>query len=294
MGNLELFKHNQLIVNDDGSEYVDGSGIQVKTKQGFKHTENLEKPIIHLAADVREATGAKVGDIIEVGANGLTAISEVQGSRPEDESIARPNKILRQVLLLQPGALIRLPLVESAVLVLDSSGSMWEEMGRMTKMKAVKKASKSYIDIKEEMREQVGLVTFNEEAKVLSKVTNQYDLLKKMVSNISPGGGTDMASGITTSFTLFPEFGLKRINLLADGLTDRNSALEAARRAAEAQIVIDCVGAGDENDLDSVLLRQISSTTGGLFRRVSDPIQVQQAFATLSREKKIPKMLRGK
>jgi len=130
MDQLSIVQNNQIIKKQDGNEYVDGSSLPVPIDKGFKHTEKIEKAIIHISPDLREEFGYEVGEVIEIEANGYRVDHEIQGSRPDDKGLVRINRIGRLALGVVEGEMVKLPLTETLCLTLDNSYSMDDRIGK--------------------------------------------------------------------------------------------------------------------------------------------------------------------
>lgn len=139
-------------------------------------------------------------------------------------------------------------------------------------------------------QDRVGMVVFAGEAKVQLPITSDYRMARSFTKRLSPElvqvQGTEIGQAIilaTLSFSSNRDAG-RVIILITDGETHDNTALEAAKRAAEQGIRIYAVGIGtpdgapvkvagewlkDENDemvvsrLNEELLQQITAATGG-------------------------------
>ena len=146
-------------------------------------------------------------------------------------------------------------------------------------------------------QDRVGMVVFAGEAKVQLPITSDYRMARSFAKRLSPElvqvQGTEIGQAITLatlSFSSNRDAG-RVIILITDGETHDNTALEAAKRAAEQGIRIYAVGIGtpdgapvkvagewlkDENDemvvsrLNEELLQQITAATGGGYIRATN------------------------
>jgi Ca-activated chloride channel family protein len=146
-------------------------------------------------------------------------------------------------------------------------------------------------------QDRIGLVVFAGEAKVQLPITTDYRMARSFVKRIAPTlvsvQGTEIGQAITLatlSFSKNRDAG-RVIILITDGETHDNTALDAAKRAAEQGIRIYAVGIGtpdgapvkvagqwlkDEKDemvvsrLNEELLQQITAATGGGYIRATN------------------------
>jgi Ca-activated chloride channel family protein len=146
-------------------------------------------------------------------------------------------------------------------------------------------------------QDRVGMVVFAGEAKVQLPITSDYRMARSFAKRLSPElvqvQGTEIGQAITLatlSFSKNRDAG-RVIILITDGETHDNTALDAAKRAAEQGIRIYAVGIGtpdgapvkvagqwlkDEKDemvvsrLNEELLQQITAATGGGYIRATN------------------------
>jgi Ca-activated chloride channel family protein len=146
-------------------------------------------------------------------------------------------------------------------------------------------------------QDRVGMVVFAGESKVQLPITSDYRMARSFAKRLSPElvqvQGTEIGQAITLatlSFSKNRDAG-RVIILITDGETHDNTALDAAKRAAEQGIRIYAVGIGtpdgapvkvagqwlkDEKDemvvsrLNEELLQQITAATGGGYIRATN------------------------
>lgn len=146
-------------------------------------------------------------------------------------------------------------------------------------------------------QDRVGMVVFAGESKVQLPITSDYRMARSFTKRLSPElvqvQGTEIGQALTLaslSFSNNRDAG-RVIILITDGETHDNTALDAAKRAAEQGIRIYAVGIGtpdgapvkvngewlkDEKDemvvsrLNEELLQQITATTGGGYIRATN------------------------
>jgi magnesium chelatase subunit D len=109
--------------------------------------------------------------------------------------------------------------------VVDASGSM----GARERMRAVKGAIFSMLQDAYQKRDQVGLIAFRrEKAELLLPVTRSVDLAQKCLQQLPTGGGTPLAEGLATAFTVLSSMQKKQremqpiVVLVTDGRTNRS------------------------------------------------------------------------
>jgi len=287
MSQLSIFNAQEMVVREDGSQYLSGDKVAVPVEKSLKKFENIETPIINIPDHIRQTLGLHIGERAEIQGKGWKMELQVQPSKRGDGNFIRLNEAARLVLDVGVGDTVLLPTREKVILCLDISGSLLDYMGSETKIEATKKAACDFIQQKVGTKEKVGLVIFNHKAKELSLPINDYNRLIRLIKEINAGGGTEMDKGMLLAYNLLSGSGLKRVIVLADGLSDPNRALLAAQEALHKEIVVDTIGAGYSYDLDVSVLKKIAEVTGGVYRHVSDPAQMREEFVDLSTEKKI-------
>lgn len=148
-------------------------------------------------------------------------------------------------------------------IVLDNSNSM--SGGRLN---AVKNTANQIIQA---LRPEdiLSVVTFNDRAEVIIPATRNQNLnlLTARISQIYPGGGTEIFQGLDTGYQELKKNLNQRytnhIILITDGRTygDEESCLELAKLAADQGITIHTLGIGDEWNDD--FLDALATITGG-------------------------------
>jgi Mg-chelatase subunit ChlD len=146
--------------------------------------------------------------------------------------------------------------------VLDRSGSIHDS-------DALDDVQDTAIDFVEEMDlevDQVGLVTFNDDASLDQELTQDLTAIKDAINAIEAAGGTDIAAGIAqateelNSSRRNPE-ALPVIILLTDGLAkgEEDATRAAAEVAKEQGVRLITIGLGEE--IDAEMLETIASET---------------------------------
>lgn len=188
------------------------------------------------------------------------------------------------------------------VLCLDTSGSM---AGRG--MKELKNAVTHFIEgveetAKEGLKENIAVVEFGKNEKIVQGLTNDYAKIKKAVDGLQAGGRTPMFGGLTKAMEEIIEHGgvvriagralSPRIILMTDGVpTDENGeTMEAKLKVLSVAAVfgqnwrevglphpipIACVGCGD---CDAELLEAIAKLTNGMFVIVENVSELSGFF----------------
>jgi len=133
---------------------------------------------------------------------------------------------------------------------LDVSNSMLAQDLSPNRLTRAKYALEKMIDRLE--GDQLGLVIFAGEAYVQLPITSDYNAAKMFLESIGPGmvpvQGTDLAAAIEKAAESFnKEQGKnKAIILITDGENHEADAIEAAKNAAAAGIMINTIGIGSE------------------------------------------------
>lgn len=169
------------------------------------------------------------------------------------------------------------------VLVIDASGSMEEGalIERVIEAARTFVANKSLVD-------QIAIVTFNGEIRLVQDFTTDKALLDAAISSIALGPDTALYDGIVRAASLFEDSTLQpNLIVFSDG-ADTVSASSAERAQASVENVGGALFAiGVENDGFKVL-EGMASATGGTSAVASDPAGVGALFdrvqATLSKQ----------
>ena len=186
-------------------------------------------------------------------------------SRQSLTNIDRPQLLyvlLNIVALQNPNNTVaRQPL--NICIVLDNSNSM-----SGSRLNAVKSTANQIIQA---LRPEdiLSVVTFNDRAEVIIPATRNQNLnlLTAKISQIYPGGGTEIFQGLDTGYQELKKNLNQRytnhIILITDGRTygDEESCLDLAKTAADQGITIHTLGIGDEWNDD--FLDALATITGG-------------------------------
>jgi len=231
------------------------------------------------------------------------------------------------VALARPQVLVPLEDVErrgyDVMLAIDLSTSMYAEdfqrgSEAVNRLQAVKPIISAFIN--ERPNDRIGIVVFAGRAYTFAPLTFDHAWLRRQTARLSIGlieDGTAIGDAIGVALRRLRE-GRKDaekrhgsfIVLLTDGSNNKGSLdpRQAARLAAEEGVAIYTIGAGAEgpvpmpvfdyagnrigtelreSEIDSLMLRDIAETTGGLFFRATDQDAVRTAFARIDQSEKV-------
>lgn len=168
------------------------------------------------------------------------------------------------------------------VLAIDVSGSMQGEP-----LEAAKAAAKSFVAQKRP-EDQVALVTFNNEVKVVSAFTNSASVLNERIDALSAAESTALYDGIVRAAELYGGStpALRRnVIILSDGSDQASTATkEDAIAALEAEDVRAFGIALESPDFDPAPLQEIVEATDGLFLSTPDPEELSSLYGQIQRE----------
>jgi uncharacterized protein YegL len=142
----------------------------------------------------------------------------------------------------------------TVVLLIDSSGSM------SGLMETTKQASYDFLDaVPFETGGQAGLVTFGDDTRALSQITNDRDLLQRAIAPLTSGGNTPMARGLEIAHGMLREVeGTRAMVVFTDGEPDDSArTLAVGRQVKDGGIAIWAIGTAGA---DMELLRQLVSS----------------------------------
>ena len=167
-------------------------------------------------------------------------------------------------------------------LVIDVSGSMLDE----EKLDNAKNAASIFIDSIASNKNQIGLVTFQTEAKLLLKTTSDSTNLKSLVQSLQAGGDTAMGDAIKIATDALTLEGRSQVNkiilLLTDGVvTTGIDPIESAKIANQNDITIFTVGYG--SDADANTLDAIATITGGQYFHAQSGQDLVDVFNRISK-----------
>jgi len=185
------------------------------------------------------------------------------------------------------------------IIALDVSNSMLAEDIQPNRLENAKMAISRMVDRLE--NDKIGLIVFAGDAYIQMPITTDYGAAKLFLNSINtqvvPKQGTSIASAIRLGMRSFtPETEKSRaIVIITDGENHEEGAMEAAKEAADAGILVHTIGIGSpqgvpipvsnasgvtdyRKDIDGKvvitklnesLLRDIASATGGIYVRAT-------------------------
>lgn len=240
----------------------------------------------------------------------LALLSEVAPKRPGARRHLPPLLFLLGlaallVSLARPTAVVAVPRDQTAVvMVLDVSGSMAAQDLAPNRMVAAKNAARAFMDAMPRGA-QVGLVTFNNAARVSTPLTHEADDVRESVDRLFAGGGTAIGDGLNLALDELdrrpaPAEGEKApalVVLLSDGQSTAGAAPDqAAARAVEAGVPVHTVGIGDRDEapmvagpggrqqavpLDEATLQQVAQETGGTYYYAAEADRLEEIYEEL-------------
>ena len=185
------------------------------------------------------------------------------------------------------------------LLLVDLSGSMQQEDftdaegEQIDRLSAVKDVVGEFVENREGDR--VGLVVFGDAPFLQAPFSTDLELSRKLLDECDVGMAgprTALGDAIGLAINLFDQSQTKAKTIIA--LTDGNDTksqlppLEAARVAANRDITIHTVAIGDsatvgEDELDEEALRDVASTTNGMYFFAADRNGLQNIYDQLDR-----------
>ncbi len=168
-------------------------------------------------------------------------------------------------------------------LVIDTSGSMRDEVDNTVKLeRAIQAAHKLIDDPTLEPNDKLTIIHFDDESRVLLPLSPlQRSKAHQVVDSLRQySGGTQMGKGMQNALTQLgkeaPEV-TKRLILLTDGMTfDEELCRTLARQLADTNTPIISIGIGDEYNQD--LLMELADVTKGRSLHLTDMQQLDQFF----------------
>ncbi|HEY0685920.1 MAG TPA: VWA domain-containing protein [Steroidobacter sp.] len=209
------------------------------------------------------------------------------------------------------------------MIAIDLSTSMYAEdfqrgAATVNRLQAVKPIISAFIN--ERPDDRIGIVVFGGRAYTFAPLTFDHEWLRKQSARLSIGlieDGTAIGDAIGVAMRRLREGradGQPRqgsfIVLLTDGSSNKGSLdpRQAAGLASDEGVAIYTIGAGAEglvptpvfdyagkrigtemreSEIDSLLLRDVADSTGGLFFRATDANAVRDAFARIDEAQKV-------
>jgi Ca-activated chloride channel family protein len=218
--------------------------------------------------------------------------------------------------LARPEMVVGLPRVEGTViLAFDVSNSMSAADLEPTRIEAAKSAARVFVE-KQPPTIKIGVVAFGSAGLVVQKPTDDQAVILATIDRLSPQGGTSLGRGIFTSLNAIAgesltiedialeeetqklrieDYSSAVVVLLTDGEnTQAPDPLGMAQLAAEAGVRIFPVGIGSQEgavleidgfyvltQLNEATLKQIASSTNGVYYRAEDEGSLQEIYQNI-------------
>ncbi|MGC2660389.1 MAG: VWA domain-containing protein [Bryobacteraceae bacterium] len=160
----------------------------------------------------------------------------------------------------------------SVVLIIDKSSSM---EGRKIEL-----ARLSAIGVVDHLRpsDSIGVLIFDNSFQwaVPMRKAEDKSLIKRLISGITPDGGTQIAPALAEAFhkVQAAKANYKHIVLLTDGISEEGDSIELAREAQQHDVTISTVGLGQ--DVNRSYLEKVASTSGGKSYFLNEPQGLEQ------------------
>jgi Ca-activated chloride channel family protein len=232
-------------------------------------------------------------------------------------SLLLPGLALLSLGAARPVAELNVPARDTRVmLALDVSGSMGAEDIAPSRLEATKAAALRFLDTAPR-EAQVGLVAFNQDARLLSQPTTERDTLRMLISHLQASGGTAAGDGILQALNALAgraetaaalqhvqlatepppaPSGVAGIVLLTDGETNAGEQpLDAAGAAALLGVRVFSVGLGSSDGVlqaakgervsvgfDEATLRDIAQRAGGRYYAAPSRQEVERVFGEVA------------
>lgn len=168
------------------------------------------------------------------------------------------------------------------MLVIDASNSM-----AGAKLAAAKQAAQAFTEMLQLGKDRIGLVSFNTEARLESRLTTDGGAFLTAVERIALSAGTRLDSGLSLALGTMlssPRSGaLGAVVLLTDGRQDAEpqTALDAAFATRQAGMDLFTVGLGGDADLS--FLRQLVDDPRKV-RLAEDPVSLPSIYRAIAQE----------
>ncbi len=183
----------------------------------------------------------------------------------------------------------------SAIICVDTSGSMASTDVSPTRAAAARAAAKDFINAAP-AGIQIGIIAFATSAAVIAPLTRDRAAARAGVDAIPlPNGATAIGDALALAGQTLPSRGHRVVILITDGVNNRGAdPLSAAQALAAMHVPVYAIGIGtdsgaivpgtnQEAGLDEDALRSYADATGGAYARASDAAQLRQALARLGR-----------
>ena len=199
------------------------------------------------------------------------------------------------------------------VMAIDVSSSMLAQDLKPNRLSALKRVASEFID--DRISDRIGLVVYAGESYTMTPITNDKNIIKNSLSEISFKGviedGTAIGMGLATAVNRLKDSRAKSkvIILLTDGVNNSGfiDPKIASELALEYQIKTYTIGLGSNGmarapigilpngkfqygmtkvEIDEKLLKSISSVTGGQYFRATDNEKLAQIYSSINKLEK--------
>jgi Ca-activated chloride channel family protein len=166
----------------------------------------------------------------------------------------------------------RSPEGTAVVLIIDKSSSM--------EGKKIELARAAAIGVVENLRpeDSVGVLMFDNSFQWAVPIRKAQDksLIKRLISGITPDGGTQIAPALNESYNRIKGLNstYKHVVLLTDGISEEGDSLSLSREAATNRVTISTVGLGQ--DVNRAYLEHIATNAKGKSYFLNDPSGLEQ------------------
>ncbi len=124
----------------------------------------------------------------------------------------------------------------------------------------------------------IGILIFDNSFQWAVPVRRAQDkqLIKRLISGITPDGGTQIAPALTEAYRkiVTAKGTYKHIVLLTDGISEEGDSMDLAREAAQHEVTISTVGLGQ--DVNRTYLERVAATSGGRSYFLNEPQGLEQ------------------
>ena len=162
-------------------------------------------------------------------------------------------------------------------LVIDTSGSMGDNVGGMTKMDLAKEAATGALDLLTDS-DQLGIIAFEDKPRTVVDLAplDNPDAARGQIRQMAPGGGTAIYPALEAAVDAMEpkDAKVKHIVLMTDGISPGGDYPGLAARMKAANITLSTIGIG--NDADMNLLQNLADIGSGRFYDGTDPFSVPQ------------------
>jgi uncharacterized membrane protein len=166
----------------------------------------------------------------------------------------------------------RSPEGTAVVLIIDKSSSMEGRKIELARLAA--------IGVVENLRpiDSVGVLIFDNSFQWAVPIRKAEDraAIKKLISGITPDGGTQIAPALTEAYQrVLPQQAIyKHIVLLTDGISEEGDSMQLTREALANHVTISTVGLGQ--DVNRAFLEKVAANADGKAYFLNDPAGLEQ------------------